>query len=243
MRSLLRSREPGTTRSSTTTGGIRLSQRDPRTRSSTTTSAISRRRFDALEHDRRRLLPRSAGARFGALEHDRRRLLPGSADGRQLRHGVRLGGLRHRSGRGSRWNARACRARLGSDRSSAEPWRQDATRPKRSDSHPRTALAAASAGAAVPSSGMDATLARGGVRSCVDQRGPGSDSDTRVAQRRSLFASMSNHMANSVICSPAIRSTATRTIVAGVIALPAIRSASSTSPSTSPTPSMSTPKT
>ncbi len=62
-------------------------------------------------------------------------------------------------------------------------------------------------------------------------------------QRRSLFASMSNHMANSVICSPAIRSTATRTIVAGVIALPAIRRASSTSPSTSPTPSMSTPKT
>ena len=38
--------------------------------------------------------------------------------------------------------------------------------------------------------------------------------------RRSLFASMSNHIAKSVICSPAMSSTATRTIVAGVIALP-----------------------
>ena len=36
-----------------------------------------------------------------------------------------------------------------------------------------------------------------------------------AAQRRSLFASMSNHIANSVICRPAMRSTATRTIVAG----------------------------
>ena len=45
-----------------------------------------------------------------------------------------------------------------------------------------------------------------------------------AAHRKSLFASMSNHMAKSVICSPAMRSTATRTIDAGVIAFPAIRS-------------------
>jgi hypothetical protein len=62
-------------------------------------------------------------------------------------------------------------------------------------------------------------------------------------QRRSLFASMSNHMANSVICSPAISSTATRTIVGVVISLPAIRSTTSRIPSASPATVISTPKT
>ena len=40
-----------------------------------------------------------------------------------------------------------------------------------------------------------------------------------VAQRSSLFASWSNHIANSVNCVPEIRSSATSTIVAVVISL------------------------
>ncbi len=61
--------------------------------------------------------------------------------------------------------------------------------------------------------------------------------------RRSLFASMSNHIANSVSCSPAISSTATSTIVAGVISFPASRSTTSSAPSTSPATLISTPNT
>jgi hypothetical protein len=53
-------------------------------------------------------------------------------------------------------------------------------------------------------------------------------------QRRSLFDSMSNHIANSVNWLPAIRSSATRTIVAGVIGLPMIRSTVSAIPSAIP---------
>ena len=62
-------------------------------------------------------------------------------------------------------------------------------------------------------------------------------------QRRSLFASMSNHMAKSVICRPAISSTATSTIVGVVISFPAIRRTASMTPRMKPADVMSTPKT
>jgi hypothetical protein len=112
--------------------------RCPRTRSSTTTVRDQPRRFEALNTIVDDYFRESAGARFDALEHYRRRLLPRSADDRQLRHGVRLGGLRHRSGRGSRWNARLTGLGLGliAARQSREAGR---TRPKRSDFIPRTA--------------------------------------------------------------------------------------------------------
>ena len=58
--------------------------------------------------------------------------------------------------------------------------------------------------------------------------------DAEQPQRRSLFDSMSNHIANSVNCEPEIRSSATSTIVAGVIGLPSSRSTVSTIPSTRP---------
>ena len=55
-------------------------------------------------------------------------------------------------------------------------------------------------------------------------------------QRSSLFASWSNHMANSVNCVPETRSSATRTIVAVVISLPQkIREAATTRPRRKPT--------
>ncbi len=52
---------------------------------------------------------------------------------------------------------------------------------------------------------------------------------------RSLFASMSNHIAKRVNWLPEIRSSATRTIVGVVIAFPASRSTTSTVPRTKPT--------
>ena len=63
---------------------------------------------------------------------------------------------------------------------------------------------------------------------------PNCRSSGRTAQRRSLFASMSNHIAKSVSCSPAMSSTATSTIVGGVISLPAMRRTTSSRPSTKP---------
>jgi hypothetical protein len=56
----------------------------------------------------------------------------------------------------------------------------------------------------------------------------------REGQRRSLFDSMSNHIAKSVNCEPAINSSATSTTVPTETALPAIRSAVSTIPSARP---------
>ncbi len=60
-------------------------------------------------------------------------------------------------------------------------------------------------------------------------------------QRNSLFASMSNHMANSVICKPAMKSTATRTIVGVVISFPPSRRTTSISPSRKPATVISRP--
>ncbi len=60
-------------------------------------------------------------------------------------------------------------------------------------------------------------------------------------QRKSLFASMSNHIANSVICRPAMKSTATKTIVGVVISFPARRRTTSIAPSRKPTSVISTP--
>ena len=55
-------------------------------------------------------------------------------------------------------------------------------------------------------------------------------------QRSSLFASWSNHMANSVNCVPDTRRSATRTTVAVVISLPQkIREAATTTPRRKPT--------
>src|SRR5581483_4417879 len=51
---------------------------------------------------------------------------------------------------------------------------------------------------------------------------------------RSLFDSMSNHIANSVNCDPEISSRATRTTVPTLTWWPSMRSTSSTIPSTSP---------
>lgn len=62
-------------------------------------------------------------------------------------------------------------------------------------------------------------------------------------QRSSLFASMSNHIAKSVSWMPAMKSTATRTIVAAGIGFPMIRNTTSIAPSMNPTVVMSTPKT
>jgi hypothetical protein len=53
-------------------------------------------------------------------------------------------------------------------------------------------------------------------------------------QRRSLFDSMSNHIANRVNCDPKISSSATSTTVATDTALPMIRSTTSAIPSPSP---------
>ena len=60
-------------------------------------------------------------------------------------------------------------------------------------------------------------------------------------QRSSLFASMSNHIANSVSCRPAMSSTATSTIVAAGISLPRMRSTTSSVPSASPASVINTP--
>ena len=57
----------------------------------------------------------------------------------------------------------------------------------------------------------------------------------RLAQRRSLFDSMSNHMAKSRSWSPEMTSRATRTMVAAGMSFPAMRSAVSTTPRTTPT--------
>ena len=67
------------------------------------------------------------------------------------------------------------------------------------------------------------------------------EADTR-AQRSSLFASWSNHMANSVNCVPETRSSATSTTVAVVISFPKkIRETATTTPSTRPTRVISVP--
>jgi hypothetical protein len=60
---------------------------------------------------------------------------------------------------------------------------------------------------------------------------------------RSLFDSMSNHMAKSVSCMPEMSSSATRTTVATGISLPAKRRIVSTTPSTKPTKSIRKPST
>src|SRR5206468_5183503 len=54
------------------------------------------------------------------------------------------------------------------------------------------------------------------------------------AHRRSLFDSMSNHIAKSVNCEPEIRSSATRTTVPTLTSLPAMRYAISMIPRTRP---------
>ncbi len=61
-------------------------------------------------------------------------------------------------------------------------------------------------------------------------------------QRRSLFDSMSNHIANSVNCDPEMRSRATRTIVAAGMSLPRMRSTVSRMPRTTPTVVIRNPK-
>ena len=62
-------------------------------------------------------------------------------------------------------------------------------------------------------------------------------------QRSSLFASWSNHIANSVNCVPETSRSATRTIVAVVMSFPhPTREIVTTSPSTKPTTVMSVPR-
>ena len=56
-----------------------------------------------------------------------------------------------------------------------------------------------------------------------------------MPQRRSLFDSMSNHIANSVSCDPEMIRSATSTTVPTLTWLPAMRKPSSTKPSTRPT--------
>ena len=78
--------------------------------------------------------------------------------------------------------------------------------------------------------------ARGGDDDCD---GPANDDSgngegRRPAQRRSLFDSMSNHIAKSVNWLPEIRSSATRTIVGVVISFPARRRMASIAPSSRP---------
>ncbi len=84
-----------------------------------------------------------------------------------------------------------------------------------------------------------------------DGRGNGSPGNTgwlsRVAtdlppQRRSLFDSMSNHIANSVNWKPEIRSRATRTIVAAGMPWPMMRSTVSKMPSANPATVITIPK-
>jgi hypothetical protein len=60
-------------------------------------------------------------------------------------------------------------------------------------------------------------------------------------QRRSLFDSMSNHMAKSRSWSPEMTKSATRTMVANGIEFPAIRSPVSISPRMSPAASRTNP--
>jgi hypothetical protein len=60
--------------------------------------------------------------------------------------------------------------------------------------------------------------------------------------RRSLFDSMSNHIANSVNCEPKIRSSATSTPVAAVMSWPRMRSTISAIPSPRPASPITRPK-
>src|SRR6185295_591557 len=58
--------------------------------------------------------------------------------------------------------------------------------------------------------------------------------ESAAIQRKSLFDSMSNHIANSVKCDPKIKSSATSTTVPAETALPSIRSTTSRIPSARP---------